>query len=261
MAEGFAGAEEFAALHRPGQPFLLPNAWDVASAALLAADGFRAIGTTSLGVAASHGRPDAAGATRHQTLELARALVTLPVLVTVDIEAGFSDDPAQVAQLAAELHGYGVIGINIEDGRGATLAPVPVQAKLIAAVRSAAPGLFINARTDTHWLRPQRPLAETLTRVAAYRDAGADGVFVPGLRAASEIEAVVRGADRPVNVLADRPLAELAELGVARVSCGSLLYRRALHEAVTLARALANGLPPPSDGPSYADVDRLARLS
>jgi 2-methylisocitrate lyase-like PEP mutase family enzyme len=250
-------SDAFAALHCPGRPFLLPNAWDVASAALLADAGFRAIGTTSLGVAASHGQPDAAGATRTPTLSLASWLVRLPVLVSVDIEAGFSDDPRRVAELVAELYRYGVVGINIEDGRGNALAPVSAQTRLIAAVRSAAPGVFINARTDTHWLRPSLPLTETLARVAAYRDSGADGVFVPGLRRESEIEAVVRVSALPVNVLADRPLSELAELGVARVSCGSLLYRRALHAAVALARGLADGGPPPTDGPSYDDIAQL----
>jgi len=247
----------FAALHRPGEPFLLPNAWDVASAALLVDAGFRAVGTTSLGVAASAGLPDAAGATRTQTLELARRMVQLPALVTVDIEAGFSDDPGQVAELVAELHDYGVVGINIEDGRGDTLAPVAAQTRLIAAVRAAAPGVYVNARTDTYWLRPHRTLAETVTRLAAYRDAGADGVFVPGLSVGSEIEAVVRAAGLPVNVLADRPLAELANLGVARVSCGSLLYRRALGEAVATARALADGGAPPTGAPSYPEIASL----
>lgn len=247
----------FAALHRPGQPFLLPTAWDVVSAARLVDAGFPAIGTTSLGVAASAGLPDAAGATRAQTLALARRLARLPALVTVDIEAGFSDDPGRVAELVAELHHHGVAGINIEDGRGKALAPVDVQARLIATVRSAVPGIFINARTDAYWLGHDRPFPETLTRVAAYRDAGADGVFVPGVRAPAEIAAVVRVAGRPVNVLADRPLPELAELGVARVSCGSLLYRHAVHAAVATARALAAGQAPPTAGPSYAEVTRL----
>lgn len=251
-------AETFAELHRPGRPFLLPNAWDSASAALLAKAGFGAIGTTSLGVAASHGLPDAAGATRTQTLELARRMVRLPVMVSVDIEAGFSDDPGRVAELVATLQALGVVGINVEDGRSDALAPIPVQTALIQTVRSAAPGLFLNARTDTHWVSPRRPLAETMARLAAYRDAGADGVFVPGLHDEAEVEAVVRGADLPVNVLADRPLGELAVLGVARVSCGSLLYRRAMHEVVTLARALAVGRPPPADGPSYTDITGLA---
>jgi 2-methylisocitrate lyase-like PEP mutase family enzyme len=250
-------ASPFAALHRPGQPFLLPNAWDVVSAALLVDAGFPAVGTTSLGVAASAGLPDAAGATRDQTLVLARRLARLPALVTVDIEAGFSDDPGQVAALVAELHDYGVVGINIEDGRGDTLAPVDVQTRLIATVRSAVPDIFINARTDAYWLHLDRPFPETLTRVVAYRDAGADGVFVPGVRDPAEIEAVVRVADRPVNLLADRPLPELAALGVARVSCGSLLYRHAVHTAMAVARALAAGQAPPTAGPSYADVTRL----
>jgi 2-methylisocitrate lyase-like PEP mutase family enzyme len=248
----------FARLHRPGEPFLLPNAWDVASAALLADAGFPAVGTTSLGVAAGCGLPDGAGATREQTRELVRRIAHLPLLLTVDIEGGFSDDPAQVVELVADLSRSGVVGINIEDGRyDGTLAPVAQQARLITAVRSAVPGIFINARTDTHWER-KLPLAQTLIRVAAYRDAGAHGVFVPGLTADAEVEAVVRVARLPVNVLAGRPLSELARLGVARVSCGSLLYRAALHAAITTAREVASGGAVPPGLPSYADIARAS---
>lgn len=108
--------EAFRALHRPGRPLFLPNAWDRASAAALAARGFPAIGTTSLGVAAAAGLPDAAGATRETTLWLARDLVRLPVLVSVDIEGGFGPTPEDVAELAADLERLGVAGVNIEDG-------------------------------------------------------------------------------------------------------------------------------------------------
>lgn len=146
--------EAFRALHRAGRPLFLPNAWDRASAAALAARGFPAIGTTSLGVAAAAGLPDAAGATRETTLWLARDLVRLPVLVSVDIEGGFGSTPEDVAELAAGLERLGVAGVNIEDGRpgGAGLTDPAAQCELIAAVKRTAPGLFVNARTDTYWL-------------------------------------------------------------------------------------------------------------
>lgn len=256
----------FRALHHGERPFVLPNAWDHAGGAALAAAGFPAIGTTSLGVAAAAGRPDATGATRAETVALARALARLPVPVTVDIEGGFSDRPDEVAALVAELAGSGVAGINVEDGRpGGTLAPVEHLVAVIRAVRSAAPEVFVNARTDTFWQAAAgaAPLRETLRRAGAYADAGADGLFVPGIAGDDHIRTVAAAVPVPLNVLylpGRHDLDRLTELCVRRVSCGSLLYRTALHAAVTLAREIRDGtaLPDPAT-PSYAEVAALAR--
>ncbi|MFD5468731.1 isocitrate lyase/phosphoenolpyruvate mutase family protein, partial [Kitasatospora sp. NPDC127059] len=173
----------FAALHhRPGRPLLLPNAWDHASAAALAAAGHPAIGTTSLGVAAAAGLPDGAAATRAETVRLARRLGRDGFLLSVDVESGFSDDPAEVAALAVELAQAGAVGINLEDGRpDGTLAPSGLHAAKVAAVKAAVPELFVNARTDTYWCGCQDPEPETERRLTVYQEAGADGVFVPGL--------------------------------------------------------------------------------
>ncbi len=152
--------DTFRQLHRPGRPLFLPNAWDFTSAAALARAGYRAIGTTSLGVAVSAGKPDAAAASRAETIALAWLLNRLPTLLTVDIEAGFSDDPFFVAELAAELAAAGAVGVNLEDGHpDGTLVPVDRHQAKIAAVRAQVPDLFINARTDTFWLagRPTPP--------------------------------------------------------------------------------------------------------
>ena len=148
-------AQQFAALHQPGRPFLLPNAWDVASALMLAGAGFPAVGTTSMGVTAAAGLVDGAGTGRDDTLALASAIVPrLPVPVTVDAEGGYSDDPAAVADLAAGLAALGAAGINLEDAApGGGLRPLSVQAAIISAVAAAAPGLFVNARTDVYWLQ------------------------------------------------------------------------------------------------------------
>ncbi|MGQ4442625.1 isocitrate lyase/phosphoenolpyruvate mutase family protein, partial [Streptomyces violaceoruber] len=140
-------ATAFAALHRAGEPLLLPCAWDHASAFALAGQGFRAVGTTSLGVAAAAGLPDGASATRDETLRLALVLGSAPFPLSVDAEDGFSDDPDEVGEFARQLAAVGAVGINLEDGLG----PVGRHAAKIAAVRSAAPGLFVNARTDTYW--------------------------------------------------------------------------------------------------------------
>ncbi|GAA2452400.1 isocitrate lyase/phosphoenolpyruvate mutase family protein [Actinomadura vinacea] len=245
----------FRDLHERDTPLLLPNAWDVASGAALAEAGFPAIGTTSLGVAAAAGKPDAEGGTRQETLALARGLARLPVPVTVDVEGGFSDRAEDVAALAAELASYGIAGINIEDGRSdGSLGPADRQSALIGAIKDAAPGLFVNARTDSFWLPGHE--AETLERVRAYTGAGADGVFVPGIAEEADVRAVVAATPLPVNVLflPGRVTVDgLAELGVRRVSYGSLLFRAALRAAVTTA--LTGG--PPEGAPSYADVERL----
>ncbi len=254
----------FRDLHHAGTPLLLPNAWDFASGAALARAGFAAVGTTSLGVAAAAGRPDATGATRDETLALARSLSTLPVPVTVDIEGGFSADPSEVGRLAAELASFGVAGVNIEDGRpDGSLAPLEVQTELVKAVRTAAPGLFVNARTDTFWLGFDAAgrLTETVRRASAYAEAGADGVFVPGVAEDGHIRTLTERIEMPLNVLylpGGLKLPRLAELGVARVSCGSLLFRAALHAAVELASAVRAGDDEPIPGiPSYGDVQRL----
>ncbi|QHA07508.1 isocitrate lyase/phosphoenolpyruvate mutase family protein [Streptomyces broussonetiae] len=245
-------ATPFAALHRPGQPLLLPNAWDHASAAALAARGFAAIATTSLAVAAAAGLPDGRGVTREQTLGLALTLGPEPYLLSVDAEDGFADDPDEVAELARRLWSAGAVGINLEDGLG----PAARHAAKIAAVKAAVPGLFVNARTDTHWLGDGDE-SDTLRRLDAYQQAGADGLFVPGLTDPDRIGALVRYTDAPLNVLyspTGPTVLRLADLGVARVSLGSLLYRRALGAALDAVADIAAGRVPGGTTPSYAEV-------
>ncbi|MET8698404.1 isocitrate lyase/phosphoenolpyruvate mutase family protein [Kitasatospora sp. NPDC004723] len=256
----------FAALHRrPGEPLLLPNAWDHASAAVLAEQGFEAVGTTSLGVAAAAGLPDGAAATRDETLRLARRLGRSGrYLLSVDVENGFSDDPAEVAAYAVELVEAGVVGINLEDGRpDGTLTPTAVHAAKIAAIKAAVPALFVNARTDSHWLALSGPAEETDRRLDAYQLAGADGLFVPGLTDPAAIERLCAGLARPLNILwtpTGPTLPELAALGVARVSLGSYLYRTGLAAAVSTALAIRSGTSAvhASGGtPGYAAVQAL----
>ncbi|MFI6264816.1 isocitrate lyase/phosphoenolpyruvate mutase family protein [Micromonospora sp. NPDC051006] len=263
MTDSFAA---FRALHHGDRPLLLPNAWDHASAAALAARGHPAIGTTSLGVAAAAGLPDGAAATRAETLHLARRLRGLPALLTVDVEAGFSDDPAEVAALAAELAALGVVGINIEDGRpDGSLAPPALTAAAVAAVKDTTPEIFVNARTDAWWLGVADPLGQALERARLYRAAGADGIFAPGVPDPDTIGILVAGLDAPLNVL-HRPggptVAELGRLGVARISTGSLLFRAALGAALAAADALRAADPAPGraspEPPSYVEVQRLS---
>ncbi|MFI5837250.1 isocitrate lyase/phosphoenolpyruvate mutase family protein [Micromonospora sp. NPDC051300] len=259
MTDRFAAFRE---LHRPGRPLLLPNAWDHASAAAFAARGHPAIGTTSLGLAAAAGRPDGVGVTRAETLALARRLRGVPALLTVDVEGGFADDPGEVARYVGELAALGVVGVNLEDGRpDGSLAPASLVADKIAAVRTAVPGLFVNARTDAWWLGVPSPSAEARRRAAVFRAAGADGFFVPGAPD-DEVGPLAAEVGLPLNVL-HRPegpdLVALGRLGVARVSTGSLPFRAALGAALRLVDAVAAGrdagLPP---APGYAEVQALA---
>jgi 2-methylisocitrate lyase-like PEP mutase family enzyme len=253
-------ARDFAALHRPGEPFLLPNAWDVASAVLLAEAGFPAVGTTSLGVTAAAGLIDGEGTGRAAALALASIIAPrLAVPVTVDLEGGYSDDPAEVAALAAELASTGVAGINLEDVTGGQLRSIPDQAAIIKAVVAAAPDLFVDARTDLYWLRlgPESGrLAQAVDRLKAYADCGARGVFVPALYDLQAVEVVASQVWLPLNLLW-RPgldLAVLGGVGVARVSTGSGPYRRALSAAVATAVAARDGAPPPMQDLPYQDL-------
>ncbi|MGV9455125.1 isocitrate lyase/PEP mutase family protein [Streptomyces sp. NPDC003635] len=247
----------FARLHHQDEPLLLPNAWDYASVAALAAEGFAAVGTTSLGVAAGLGVPDGAAVTRDETLRLALTLGRGPFLLSVDAEGGFGQDPDAVGEFARQLAAVGAVGINLEDGVG----PVALHAAKIAAVKKAAPGLFVNARTDTHWLG-EGDERDTLRRLDAYQQAGADGVFVPGLTDPARIDRLVRRLDAPLNILyspTGPTLQHLADLGVRRVSLGSLLYRRALGAAVETVTDLRAGRTPRGAAPAYGEVQSLVR--
>jgi 2-methylisocitrate lyase-like PEP mutase family enzyme len=242
----------FKDLHRPGDPLLLPNAWDHASAAALAAAGFPAIGTTSLGVAAAAGKPDGEGETLGETIELVRLIAHVDAYVTVDLEDGYSDDPAAVAELAARLRELGAAGINLEDQAG----DASLHARKVAAVKARVTDLFVNARTDTHWLG--REQGTTLERLQTYVAAGADGVFAPGLTDERRIAELAQAAGAPLNVLFAHTLPRLAELGVARVSTGSALFRHALGAAVDAATRIRDGGTFPPGAPSYDEIQRFS---
>ncbi len=251
----------FKALHHAETPLVLPNAWDHASAAVFAAAGFPAVGTTSLGVAASAGVPDARAAALAETLALAGRLAALPCPVTVDLEAGYGG-PEETAALAARLAALGIAGVNLEDGRhDGTLSATSVLRATIRAVKERVPGLFVNARTDAFWVRAPHPLETALARTDAYAEAGADGVFVPAMTEADDIAAVVAAVDVPLNVLftpGRHTVAGLAALGVRRISMGSLPFRAALAAALGTAEAVRDGTGVPEGIPGYGEVDALA---
>jgi 2-methylisocitrate lyase-like PEP mutase family enzyme len=241
-------SEGFASLHRAGDPLLLPNAWDVASAVAIAAAGARAIATTSAGVAWSLGMPDGAdlGADRAaEAVERIAAAVEVPV--SADIEAGYGDSPQAVARTVAAVVRAGAVGVNLEDRRYAGgLYDIAAQADRIAAARAAAgdPPIWINARTDVFLggAYPVAPdgVAEALKRAAAYAEAGADSLFVPGLTDLGAIAELVAGP-LPVAVMAGPgapSAAAFTAAGVVRVSLGSAIAQAAYGLAARAAAEL-----------------------
>ncbi|MFI6781116.1 isocitrate lyase/phosphoenolpyruvate mutase family protein [Micromonospora sp. NPDC050276] len=246
MSEHHTRAELFRSLHTPGSPLILVNAWDAASARIVAAAGVRAVATTSAGVAWSLGASDGDVLGRDAAVDLVgriTAAVSLPV--TADIESGYGATPAEVGVTIRAVLDAGVVGVNIEDARregGSPLRDVSDQCDRIGAVRGAADAaglpLFVNARIDT-FLTGAGDVDETVTRAAAYLAAGADGIFVPGVVDPETIRALVQAVPAPLNVLAGPgapAVQELARLGVARVSLGSSVAEA----AYTVARRAAD---------------------
>ncbi|MFE0456399.1 isocitrate lyase/phosphoenolpyruvate mutase family protein [Streptomyces sp. NPDC058914] len=214
---------------------VLPNAWDAGSAAVIAAAGAPAIATTSGGVAWSLGRGDGQQATRDEMLAAAaRIAAAVDVPVTVDVEGGYGAAPAEVAQTVAAVVAAGAVGINLEDSRaaGGPLFTPEEQAERIAAARAAAteaglPELVINARTDVYLFgigEESGRLDDVLARAAAYAEAGADGIFVPGLLDLSVLADLSARSPLPVNAMAGPggpSVTDLAKAGVRRVSVGT----------------------------------------
>ena len=245
-------ATAFRELHVPGDPFILPCAWDVASAQLFAEAGHPAIGSTSLGVAAGIGAADEDRETLTATAELAaalrRALPDLPL--TCDFEDGYGDGPESVVEVVRETFaadpaaGLIVDGINIQDSRQGRMSDPSALAAKVTAIKEAFPALFVNARIDTFWIG-QDNLGEVTSRIDAYADAGADGIFVPGNLDLETIETITARSRVPLNVLASARYSRssLAEAGVARISTGSLLYRAAMSEALSSLQILAGDRP------------------
>ncbi|RKT84418.1 2-Methylisocitrate lyase, PEP mutase family [Saccharopolyspora antimicrobica] len=232
-------AERFHALHRAEAPLVLANAWDVASARLVADAGATAVATTSAGVAWSLGAPDGDQLNRQLAIDLiARVAAAVELPVTADVESGFADTPDGVAETIRLVLDAGAIGVNIEDSTGPVLRPVDEQVARIAAARSAADAagipLYINARTDP-FLRqvhddPAERLRDAIDRAAAYVEAGADGIFVPGTTNLGVIGELSAAIDRPLNVLAGPgapAVAELAAAGASRISIGAALAQAA----------------------------------
>jgi 2-methylisocitrate lyase-like PEP mutase family enzyme len=251
MSDQVTKAQMFKALHVPGNPIILFNVWDAGSAKAVAASGAKALATGSWSVAAAHGFEDG----EHMPFDLAvanleRITAATDLPVTIDLESGYGASPEDVGASVARALQAGAIACNLEDGSRETgpLREISEQAARLKSARNAADRLgipaFLNARTDVFLIASadmhEGLVAEALERGRAYADAGADGLFVPGLVNEALIARVVEGSPLPVNIMASASApsaARLAELGVARISHGPGPYRLMMKALESAARA------------------------
>ena len=235
--------ERFLELHVPGRPLLLANAWDAGSAKLLASLGYQALATTSSGFAATLGRLDYKVSRAEALAHCAALVAAVDVPVSADLENGFADEPAEVAETVRRAIETGLAGCSIEDATGRDDDPIydaALAAERVAAAVGAAGELVVTARAE-NFLHGRRDLEDTIARLQSFAAAGADVLYAPGLHRIEDIRAVVEAVDRPVNVLAlpgGPEVAELAEAGVARVSVGGAFAYAAYGGAVEAAREL-----------------------
>jgi 2-methylisocitrate lyase-like PEP mutase family enzyme len=238
-------ARAFLALHRPGDPLLLPNPWDAGSARILADLGFAALATTSSGFAATMGRPDG-DVTRDQALTHAGAIVAATGLpVSADLEDCFAADPAGVAETVTMAIGAGLAGCSVEDYTRDDAEPIyeiKLAADRVAAAAEAAhAGAFVLTARAENYLHGRPDLADTIARLQAFQEAGADVLYAPGVTRIDDIRQILGAVDRPVNILAMPgvpPVAELAAAGVSRVSVGGAFAYAALAGLVSAATEL-----------------------
>ncbi|AIF46082.1 isocitrate lyase/PEP mutase family protein [Dyella japonica] len=252
-----ARAQAFHQLHAGTEPLVLPNAWDAASARIIEKSGAKAVATSSAAMAWALGRPDGEQLPLDDLLTASRRIIeAVDVPVSIDIERGYGDDAEDTGGLAGALIELGAVGINIEDGKDPAtgqLAHPRILAERIACIRAVAEhrgvSLFINARTDTYLtagLSGEARFKETLERALAYVEAGADGIFIPGLADAAEIERLAAALPVPLNIYVGYPgapdVATLRSLGVRRISLGCGTMQAVLaHLARITEEALVQG--------------------
>lgn len=266
-------AEKLRSMHSAPEVLLLPNVWDVASARIIEDAGFPAIASTSAGIAFAQGFPDGQKIPADRMLaSIAAIAAAVAVPVTADVEAGYGTTPESAATTARGVIEAGAVGMNFEDATGDPAHPLSdlsLQLERIRAIRETASRhdvpLVLNARTDVYLLQvgdPAKRYDETIKRLRAFRDAGADCVFVPGLRDAATIGQLVTDLKCPVNILAgpgSPSVAELKALGVRRISLGSGPMRAAMGFLRQLVQELKTRGTYQSlnDAPSYAEMNQL----
>lgn len=242
-------SQAFVELHRRGNCFVIPNPWDAGSAKLLQHLGFAALAGTSAGFAFSKGKTDPTIAVRDMLPHLAEVAAATDLPLSADLQSGFGASADDAARTIVEAAATGIVGGSIEDATGDPHDPlfdIGLAADRIRAAAEAARTLdvkfMLTARAE-NFLVGRPDLDDTIRRLQAYQEAGADVLFAPGLRAPQDIAAVVRAVDRPVNVMMGMAgtrftVAELAQLGVTRVSVGASLARAAYGALVRGAREI-----------------------
>ncbi|MFM2400028.1 MAG: hypothetical protein RL341_2185 [Pseudomonadota bacterium] len=257
-------AKTFRDLHAEGM-LILPNSWDAGSARVIETAGAKAVATTSAGLAWSCGYPDG-NALPAEVLVSAVASIArvIRVPLTVDVEGGYSSDPGKVADLILRVIDAGAVGINIEDGSGSVELLCAKIERIRARTLHAGVDVFVNVRTDVYLrglVEKETRLSETLRRAAAYKNAGADGIFVPGLSEPTEIRQLCARVSLPINLMAVPglpALAELKRLGVKRLSAGSAIAQAVFGQTQRLASAfLESGDAAELFAPGAADFKTL----
>src|SRR5258706_1327544 len=236
-------AETFHSLHKQNDLLILPNAWDAGSAKVIEDAGAKAIATSSAGLAWGLGYPDGDVLPPRLLADRAdRITDVIRIPLSVDFEGGYTKNPATVAENLRPIIGAGAVGINIEDGEDRPELLAKKIEKARKAAESAGVSVFINARTDVYLAEigsPESRVGETIKRAARYRDAGANGIFIPGLSEPSAIWAIVAEVTMPLNVMAYPglpPAKELKKLGVKRLSSGTAIPQMIWSRVAELAK-------------------------
>lgn len=261
----------FHSLHASGC-FVLPNPWDVGAAIYLQRAGFKALATTSAGVAFAHGLPDAVRALPRDAMlaHIREIVAATPLPVNADFQAGYADDPGQVAANVRLCVHTGAAGLSIEDATGVQSSPLYARDVAVARIRAAREAIdgagvpvVLTARCEAWLVGDPDPLRTVLDRLAAYAQAGADCLYAPGVREPEMISAIVKAvAPKPVNVLVSAPgltVSQLAALGVRRVSVGSALARVAWAAFMRASREIADSgtFDAFADAAPFADLNQL----
>lgn len=241
--------QAFRDLHARDAAFIIPNPWDVGTARLLAYLGFAALATTSMGYSFSSGQRDNTMDREQMLKHVSEIAAATDLPVNADLENGFGDSPEVVAETLKQAAKAGAVGGSIEDATGAADHPIYEREHAVERVRAAAeavraiPFTFTLTARAENYLHGRPDLKDTIKRLQAYQEAGADVLYAPGLATKDDIAAVVSSVDRPVNVVmglrgVQLSLAELSAIGVKRISVGSALYRTALGAFLHAAREM-----------------------
>jgi 2-methylisocitrate lyase-like PEP mutase family enzyme len=258
-----ARAERFRALHTSGTPLVMPNAWDIGSAALFASLGFEAIATTSGGFAATRGRLDGAMSKDEVLAHTAELAAAVDVPVSADLENGFAHDPDGVAATMTAAIDAGLAGGSVEDFTGDRDAPIYELAHAAERVRAAAevahggPVPFVLTARAENYLHGRKDLGDTIARLQAYQEAGADVLFAPLVIDPADLRQLLASVDLPVSVLVlpgAPTVGELGELGVSRISVGGALAVAAYGAAINAVTELRD-----SGTCNYWDLAAVAR--